>query len=129
MKASTKRWLEFAKADLLNCELILNHDLLTGIVAFHAQQAVEKSFKAVLDENEATIPRIHSLQRLYDIINPFIELEIPPDDLAILDSIYTSTRYPVGLGSLPSGKPTIDEAKNLFYIAEKIFLQIQKGLT
>lgn len=128
MKASTQQWLEFAKADIINCELILSHDLLTGIVAFHAQQAVEKSFKAVLEENEVAIPRIHSLQRLYDIIEPYIDLEIHPDDLAILDSIYTSTRYPVGLGSLPSGKPTIEEAKNLYSIAEKIFHQIQKGL-
>jgi HEPN domain-containing protein len=128
MKASTQRWLEFAKADLMNCELIINHDLLTGIVAFHAQQAVEKSFKAVLEENEVAIPRIHSLQRLFDMTEPYINLEIQQDDLAILDSIYTSTRYPVGLGSLPSGKPTIDEAKNLYSIAEKIFHQVNKAL-
>jgi len=34
MKASTRQWLDFAKADLLNCERILDDDFLTTIVPF-----------------------------------------------------------------------------------------------
>ncbi len=43
MKASTQQWLDFAKADLLNCKLILEDDFLTTIVAFHSQQTVYTS--------------------------------------------------------------------------------------
>ena len=38
MKETTQEWLNYAKADLLNCELILNEAVLTNIIAFHAQQ-------------------------------------------------------------------------------------------
>jgi len=41
MKASTQQWLDFAKADLLNCDRILDDEFLSAIVAFHSQQAVE----------------------------------------------------------------------------------------
>ena len=34
---------------------------LSHIVAFHAQQCVEKVFKAVLEEHKIEVPRIHSL--------------------------------------------------------------------
>ncbi len=71
MKASTQQWLEYAKADLVNCERILDDEFLTNIVAFHSQQAVEKRFKALFEENDLTIPRIHSLIRLCQLIEGF----------------------------------------------------------
>jgi HEPN domain-containing protein len=42
----TKEWLYFAYSDILTCERILYDEMLSNIVAFHAQQAIEKSFKA-----------------------------------------------------------------------------------
>ena len=54
MKASTQEWLDFAKADLLNCERILDDEFLTSIVAFHSQQAIEKCFKAIIEELNET---------------------------------------------------------------------------
>ena len=50
MKETTQEWIKYAKADLLNCELILNEAVLTNIIAFHAQQAVEKAFKALMQK-------------------------------------------------------------------------------
>jgi HEPN domain-containing protein len=50
MKISTQQWLDYAKADLINCERILDDEFLTAIVAFHSQQAVEKCFKALIEE-------------------------------------------------------------------------------
>jgi HEPN domain-containing protein len=50
MKAITQKWLEYAKADLINCEQIKNNDFLTNIIAFHSQQKVEKCFKAIIEE-------------------------------------------------------------------------------
>ena len=41
MKASTQQGLDFAKADLINCERIIGDEFHRAIVAFHSQQAVE----------------------------------------------------------------------------------------
>lgn len=50
MKKVTEDWLESARMDLDNIELIISRESLTPVVSFHAQQAVEKSFKACLEE-------------------------------------------------------------------------------
>ena len=52
MKKITKDWLDSAKLDLDNIELIITREYLTPVMCFHAQQAVEKSFKAYLEEKE-----------------------------------------------------------------------------
>ena len=43
MKVITRQWLEYAQTDLKACENNLNDEFVTNIVAFHAQQAVEKA--------------------------------------------------------------------------------------
>ena len=45
MKRQAKAWLDSARDDLGVVEEIINRDDLTHMVAFHCQQAVEKSFK------------------------------------------------------------------------------------
>ena len=47
MKATAQQWLDFAKTDLRSCENNLSDSYVTNVVAFHAQQAVEKAFKAL----------------------------------------------------------------------------------
>ena len=61
MKRQAKAWLDSARDDLGVVEEIINRDDLTHMVAFHCQQAVEKSFKAVLEEHGQTAPRVHDL--------------------------------------------------------------------
>lgn len=121
MKTTTKDWLNYAKTDLLNCELIINEEFLTNIVAFHSQQIVEKSFKALIEEKGLNIPRVHNLQRLFDVIQPFIHEEIDMPKLVLLDSIYSSSRYPGDIGLMASGKPSLTESKELFESAKRIF--------
>jgi len=121
MKATTKNWLDFAQADLMNCEKIKDESFLTNIVAYHSQQAVEKAFKAIIEEKGMTIPRVHSLQRLYDIVKQFINTEIDTSELALLDNVYTSMRYPGEIGMIETGKPSKKEAGDLFEIAKRIY--------
>jgi len=121
MKTTTKDWLNYAKTDLLNCELIINEEFLTNIVAFHPQQVVEKSFKALIEEKGLNIPRVHNLQRLFGVIQSFIHEEIDMPKLVLLDSIYTSSRYPGDIGLMASGKPSLTESKELFDSAKQIF--------
>lgn len=52
MKPITKEWLGRASDDLDAIEQLLKKEHLTNVVAFHAQQAVEKTLKAVIEELE-----------------------------------------------------------------------------
>ena len=61
MRAFTMEWLKASRDDLLTIEEIIDNPHLTHIVAFHAQQCVEKSMKAIIEENEIDIPKIHKL--------------------------------------------------------------------
>ncbi len=126
MKTSTQQWLDSAKADLLNCDRILDDDFLTAIVAFHAQQAAEKSFKALIVEKDLIIPHIHSLIRLHNIIEGILEQPFDVHDLLSLDNVYTSSRYPSDIGMIGSGKPTQQEAEEFYESAKKIFDVITK---
>ena len=56
MRAFTKEWLKASRDDLLTIEEIINNPHLTHIVAFHSQQCVEKSMKAIIEDNEIDIP-------------------------------------------------------------------------
>src|ERR1035437_2782588 len=126
MKTSTQQWLDFAKADLLNCERIIDDDLLTAIVAFHSQQAVEKCFKALIEEKNLTIPRIHNLVRLYSVIEGFLEQPFETRELLAFDSVYINSRYPSDIGMIPTGKPTKQDAKEFYESSKRIFNEISR---
>lgn len=121
MKLSTQQWLDFAKADLINCERILEDEFLSAIVAFHSQQVVEKCFKALIEEKNLDIPRIHNLVRLYQVVEVFLKNPIEIRELMALDSVYTSSRYPSDIGMIASGKPTRKDALALYESAKNIF--------
>ncbi len=52
MKSISGDWLKSARSDLLTMEALLGRDELTAVVAFHAQQCVEKVLKAIIEEHE-----------------------------------------------------------------------------
>ena len=60
---------------------------------------------------------------MYRIINETegIEIRIDEDELNIVDDIYIDTRYPSGLGLLPSGFPTKEVATEVLKIAKRIY--------
>lgn len=121
MKPGTQQWLDFAKADLINCQRILEDEFLTAILAFHSQQVVEKCFKALIHEKNIDIPRIHNLVRLYQIVEKILKNPIEIRELMALDSVYTSSRYPSDIGMIASGKPTRQDALALYESAKNIF--------
>ena len=124
MKPSTQQWLEFAKADLINCQRILEDEFLTTILAFHSQQVVEKCIKALINEKDLDIPRIHNLVRLYQVVESFLKNPIEIRELMALDSVYTSSRYPSDIGMIASGKPTRQDAMALYESAKRIYESI-----
>ncbi len=128
MKATTQRWLDFARTDLRSCENNLHDDFVTNIVAFHSQQTVEKAFKALLEEKEIAVPRVHNLTRLHSLVESFLAFPIDLLELDALDNVYTSSRYPGEVGMISSGKPSISESKELYESAKKIFEIILKTI-
>jgi HEPN domain-containing protein len=62
MKQLTREWLNSAKDDLGTIRHLIEDQLLTNVVAFHSQQAIEKSFKAIMEEEGLYVARTHNLQ-------------------------------------------------------------------
>ena len=50
MKKISDEWLKAAKDDLRVADKIIADETLTHMVAFHSQQCIEKSLKAVMEE-------------------------------------------------------------------------------
>ncbi len=111
-----QEWLKAARDDLKVIEAIIDKEELTHMVAFHAQQSIEKSFKALLEQKNLHVPKTHSLQTLAKLN------KLPIDPLLIdLDSLYIDSRYPGSFGLLPESKPTSKQAKDFFEFALSIF--------
>jgi HEPN domain-containing protein len=128
MKPITEEWLNRAREDLDVAMEIISKEHLTNMVAFHSQQAVEKALKGVIEEFEIGFVKIHNLERLLGIVRKQMSLDVDLNIIKRLDEVYTSTRYPGDLGLLPSGKPTIQDAKELFDFAEAIYRNVKKIL-
>lgn len=119
-------WLKSASYDLKLIEKIQKEIDLTHLIAFHSQQAIEKSLKALLESKGQEIPKIHSLNRLFDLCK---EIVVSDEDIVTtLDSLYIESRYPGDLGLLPYGKPTLDDALRFYEFAKQVYLEIVKIL-
>ena len=55
-KKQAIEWLKSANDDLDSISYLIQAEHLTNIVAFHSQQAIEKSFKAILAFENRRIP-------------------------------------------------------------------------
>ncbi len=128
MKKMTNDWLISAESDLLLIRKIISADELTHLTAFHAQQAVEKSFKAVIEEFDLGVKKTHSLETLFHKVKEKIKLGINTDILILLDQLYIDARYPGEMGLLPEGKPNLDEARIFYEFAQEIYLTVTRQL-
>ncbi len=128
MKEATSAWLAAARDDLLLIEQIYLNKDLTHLVAFHAQQAIEKAFKAVLEEFGEVVPRIHSLETLLPKIQGKIEFSANIELLEDLDKLYIDARYPGDFGLLPYGKPMLTDAEAFKNVADDIYHRVERRL-
>lgn len=127
MKNSTKAWLQSAESDLLLIKSIINQEELTHLAAFHAQQAVEKTFKSLVEEYELGFMKTHSLETLYNKVKTYFPI-IDLDRIIILDQLYIDARYPGEFGLLPHGKPSLNDAIEFYNFAKEILSDIKKVL-
>ena len=121
MKNLTKDWIFMADRDLSAAEILFKEDYpLTNIVVFHCQQAIEKYLKAFLVENDIPIIKTHDLVRLNKIIQKIKKLDIDREKLALVNDVYSESRYPAEMGLLPDGMPTNKYAKEFIEYAKEI---------
>jgi HEPN domain-containing protein len=130
MKTVTREWLNRAEDDLTAAELLLTQSELTNMVAFHAQQAAEKTLKAILEESDIAAVKTHSLTRLYKLIESQTSIlaDIDQDMLDRLEAVYIESRYPGEMGLLPYGKPTQAEANDFYSFACQLYELVETAL-
>jgi len=124
MKPATREWLDLAAVDLRAAGTLCPDPLLTAAVAFHSQQAVEKAFKAIIEEHTLPLPRSHDLERLLGIVREAVPLALDEDRLDVLNQVYVSSRYPMEVGILPTGRPTPAEARQMYAFAQQVVEEV-----
>jgi HEPN domain-containing protein len=96
LPASPDEWLTHALSDLRLGKLgQKNKGVLRQQICFHAQQAAEKAFKAVLLYRKVDFPLTHDIQELMDIFDK-AGILLPSDfqNAGILTPYAVETRYP-----------------------------------
>jgi HEPN domain-containing protein len=128
MKQTTKDWFNAAEDDLLAAKTLVHDERLTNVAAFHCQQSLEKSFKAVIEEVENTTFKSHDLFRLQNAAN--IQLsDNELDLLEIINEVYIDARYPGDLGLLPHGKPSKEEIETFIDFCEEISYKLKQKIS
>jgi len=128
MKKISEEWLKAAKDDLRTIEKIVSDEGLTHIVAFHSQQCMEKSIKAIIEEYGIGMVRIHSLGRLFEIVREHVSLDVDDVLIEMLDKLYIDSRYPAEYGLLPDGKPGLEDAEEFYNAAISVYEAAKKNL-
>ena len=123
----SKEWIKASLDDLKIISRIIDMEELSHMIAFHSQQSIEKSFKALIESQNKRVPKQHDLLKLQELIKD--KLDINNDDLLdTLNELYIDSRYPGELGLLPYGKPTINDANKFYSFAKSIFSKTCKIL-
>ncbi len=115
-----EEWIKYSKMDLAVAkrELYLEDDedaILTPIICFHAQQAVEKILKAFLIKNNIEFNKIHNLEALRKLCST-VDNDFNDINFGNLNYYGVATRYPDGIMEMPSVKVT----KELYEKAREI---------
>ena len=100
---SAEDWLRYAKSDLELARIEKPEGVLLENLCFHAQQAAEKTLKAVLIFLEIDFPRTHNIRTLLDLLPEGVDVPLEVEESAILTDYAVESRYPM------SGEPVDDE--------------------
>lgn len=110
-------WLRHAASDLRFAGLgLADPDVMRNQVAFHAQQAAEKSLKAVLIHHAIRSPKTHDLEALVEMIQ-LAGFNLPASvQIESLTPFAVETRYPGVFSQVSTA-----EAESAIESAEAVF--------
>lgn len=95
IRALVEQWMNHARSELSVAHMSDDERISPEILAFHAQQAVEKAFKAILVRDQIEFPRTHVIAILINLCRS-AGYEIPEavGDAVVLTRYAVATRYP-----------------------------------
>src|SRR5450759_3664869 len=114
---NARELLRKADHDIRMADLAIGDEELYDNLCFHAQQAAEKSLKALLALRDAPYPWTHDILELVSLVLPFHgELE------AMKDRLRGLTRYAVGgrYGSRQA-EPSAEDARSALDLAKRVY--------
>lgn len=119
------QWVEKAEHDLTTASytLRLRANCPTDTVCFHAQQCVEKYFKALLVLNDVEFGRTHHISALLTLLPPSIRPQMTPEEQERFTEYAVTTRYPGDYDPI-----TREEAKQAVQIARRVRNQVRRRL-
>lgn len=110
-------WLEKADRDIKSARVLKQNDCGNDVVAFHSQQAIEKSLKGFLLKKIGRVVEGHSLIYLCkEASNYCVEFKKHLKDCAFVNQYYIETRYPADVQLIVSD----EEAEECITIAKEI---------
>ncbi len=116
-------WYRKGEADLKGAEILFEYGGDNGIIAFHCQQAIEKTLKGFLIQESGRLSNGHSLLFLLKEASQFEEQFIRfRKDCAFVNQFYIETRYPAD-ESLDLSQ---DEALECIKIAKKLIIKVKE---
>ena len=118
---SAEDWLRYAKSDLELARIEKPEGVLLENLCFHAQQAAEKTLKAVLIFLEIDFPRTHNIRTLLDLLPESIDVSQEVEESAALTDYAVESRYPM------SSEPVDDEEyRQVIGLAETVVSWAEK---
>jgi HEPN domain-containing protein len=91
---SPEDWLLYAHSDLELAKISPPSGVLLEALCFHAQQAAEKTLKAILVFYQIPFQKTHSIRMLLDLLSNSLSVPGEIDDSASLTDYAVMGRYP-----------------------------------
>ncbi len=119
---SSLDWLRRARSDLALARAPLPQDALYNELCFHAQQAVEKSLKAVLVHHGIEFRKVHYIDYLIGLLPADVSLPPKAVEAVGLTSYAVMSRYPGDYEEVTEGayQEAVQLAQAVFAWAEQI---------
>ena len=108
--------LQKAEHDLVAARATLATGQAFDTICYHAQQAVEKSFKAVLASHDIEFPKRHDLGELLDMVKPYL-----PDAASYEGRIVNLMPYAVEVRYDVEFNPSADNAQEALFVATTMY--------
>lgn len=120
-KAYAREWLAFARRHLETATLLYEANHYGDVIVIEAQQAMEKSLKALLALDNVKIPRSHDLGEIAALLHATISFR--EEEKSLLEratDYYKEDRYPNPRYSLPSQ----EEVESILAFARQLHEQV-----
>lgn len=128
-RGSPQDWLRFARSDLSFAKAPLPNQGLLETICFHAQQAVEKSLKAILVARRIDFPKTHNIKTLVEHLPVELRVQFDSEAASELTDYAVVTRYPAEFEPVDAEetRQAVDVAEEVVIWAEALLRAEGKG--